>query len=114
MNLIMKKARDFISMGKLSYKSRLLQFKTIEEWIKQAQLDAIEETVKLCAKNAKLLEQSNWGNYEDAHNDSNPNLEEKEVIKKNNYGHGDCTYQIIRVSKQSILNCADILKKELE
>ena len=80
----MKKARDFISMSKLSYKSRLLQFGIIEEWIKQAQLNAIEETVKLCAENARM------GNTENG------------------------IYTVFEVSKQSILDCADILKKGLE
>lgn len=111
----MKKAKDYDNLiFSLIYVDDEIVHRNIYSLIKQVQLDAIEETVKLCAENAKLLEQSNWGNYEDACNDSNPNLEEKEVIKKNNYGHGDCTYQIIKVSKQSILNCADILKKELE
>ena len=83
----MKKARDFISMSKLSYKSRLLQFGIIEEWIKQAQLNAIEETVKLCAENAE----TKW-----------------------NGDYIEVPVNTVTINKQSILNCADILKKELE
>ena len=52
--------------------------------IKLAQLDAIEETVKLCAENARM------GNTENG------------------------IYTVFEVSKQSILDCADILKKGLE
>ena len=62
--------------------------------IKLAQLDAIEETVKLCAENAKL---------------SN---EDKSYIS---YTYQDlASDEIIQVDEESILNCADILKKELE
>ena len=85
----MKKARDFISMSKLSYKSRLIQFGIIEEWIKQAQLEAIEETVKLCAENAEV---------------------KYTFVSTGNYSGHDKYI----VDKQSILNCADILKKKLE
>ena len=55
-----------------------------EELVKQVQLDAIEETVKLCAENARM------GNTENG------------------------IYTVFEVSKQSILDCAEILKKELE
>lgn len=86
----------------------------VEELIKKAQIDAIGATVKMCAENAKLLEISNWGRFEDADKDKNPIIMEHDKIKKNNFGHGDCTYQIITVSKQSILQVAEELKKELE
>ena len=52
--------------------------------IKQVQLDTIEETCKFCAENARM------GNTENG------------------------IYTVFEVSKQSILDCADILKKELE
>ena len=96
----MKKARDFISMSKLSYKSRLLQFGIIEEWIKQAQLNAIEETVKLCSENASM----------DLYDYIGTSF--KKFEQDNHYSINDGTY--VEVSKSSILDCAEILKKELE
>ena len=80
----LKKAKEYIDISKLSFKSKTIQIEIIKEWIKQAQLDAIEETVKLCAENARM------GNTENG------------------------IYTVFEVSKQSILDCANILKKELE
>ena len=66
---------------------------TIEEEvigiIKQAQLDAIEETCKFCAENAEV----------------------KYIFVSTGDYSGHDKYI---VDKQSILDCADILKKELE
>ena len=62
----------------------------IMEAIKQAQIDAIEETVKLCAKNA-------YCDLIHPPDEDYPDLEESEYL----------------VVKQSILNCAEILKKQL-
>ena len=64
----------------------------IMEAIKQAQIDAIEETVKLCAEKAKLKID---GFY-------------------NSFTYQDCaTDDLIEIDKESILNCAEILKKRL-
>ena len=52
---------------------------------------------------AKILEKSNWGKWEDSENEKG-NLEEKISVKINHYGHGDCSYQILTVSHESILN----------
>ena len=54
---------------------------------KQMQIDAIEETVKLCAENAE----TKW-----------------------NGDYIEVPVNTVTINKQSILNCADILKKELE
>jgi len=60
----MKKAEEFIDISKLSFKSKTLQIGIIEEWVKQAQLDAIEEAVKRCAESAKThcrYQSDEWG-----------------------------------------------------
>ena len=62
----------------------------IMEAIKQAQLDAIDETVKLCAENA-------YCDLIHPPDEDYPDLEESEYL----------------VVKQSILNCAEILKQRL-
>ena len=67
----------------------------IMEAIKQAQIDAIEETVKLCAENAKLL-------FHDGYWKENKELEYFQSGGNN-----------LQISKNSILNYAEILKKEL-
>ena len=98
----MKKAEEFIPfMNKVSetvivsgrqYWNR----EFIVRLIKQAQLEAVEETVKLCAENAKLLfTEGFW----------------KEDKQLEYFQSGENNLQ---VSKQSILNCIEILKKEIE
>lgn len=54
------------------------------------------------SKNAVILEESNWGKWENA--TETPNYTTHKVMKKNNYGHGDCTYEILTVDKNSILS----------
>lgn len=49
----MKKAKDYINISNLSFKSKTLQIGIIEEWIKAAQIDAINTSVKRCADNAE-------------------------------------------------------------
>lgn len=74
------------------------------EAIKQAQLDAIEETVKLCSETADITmkKKSHYGKYRKWQK-----VKEDEVDLFN--------YEVMySVDKQSILNCAEILKKELE
>lgn len=60
------------------------------------------------AKQAKLLVESNWGRYENRRHqqdqDSTPIFKEEEKIEKNNFGHGDCTYEVITPSTHSILS----------
>ena len=63
----------------------------LEAILKQAQLDAIEETVKLCAEKA-------YCDLVHPPDDEYPELEESEYL----------------VVKSSIINCAEILKKKLE
>lgn len=77
---------------------------TLKEIIRQAQLDAIEETCKFCAENAvtkaeyKLnIKGSRYKKWEEG---DNIHLFE--------------TTQRYSVDKQSILDCAEILKKQLE
>ena len=91
----MKKAEEFIPfMNKVSetvivsgrqYWNR----EFIVRLIKQAQLEAVEETVKLCAENASVENRQ-----------LNPN--------------SPIFNQYWKVSKKSILDCAEILKKEIE
>ena len=50
----MKKANNYIDISKLSYKSKTLQIGIIEDWIKQAQEDAIRETVEEFSITQKL------------------------------------------------------------
>ena len=81
----MRKAEEYINSEHWCDK----WYWTIEEEaikaIKQAQMDAIEETVKLCAKNVKLIAYTdNWGDPDKY------------------------------LDKQSLLDCAEILKKEIE
>ena len=73
---------------------------SVIEVIKMAQLEVIEETVKLCAENAEIEERD----YR------------KNPTKVENYGQEvSSEYEGIYygVDTQSILNCAEILKKEL-
>lgn len=75
-------------------------FEQVEELIKQAQIDAIEEAVKMCAEKAEL-EQRDY---------------RKNPIKVENYGQEVCSeWEGIYYGgdAKSILNCAEILKKEL-
>lgn len=109
----MKKAEDYVREMRPDNKRGLFCTASVLSMIKQAQIDTIDAAVKRCAENAKLLEKSNWGRFEDADKDKNPIVMEHTKIKKNNFGHGDCTYQIITVSEQSILQVADKLKIEL-
>ena len=62
----------------------------------------VEAALKEAAIKAKILEKSNWGKWEDSENEKG-NLEEKVSVKINHYGHGDCYYQILTVSHESIL-----------
>ena len=61
----------------------------IIEWIRQAQLDAIDETVKLCAEKADIDLIQEWEGIETGYKNK------------------------VTVSKTSILNCAEILKKQI-
>ena len=100
----MKEADEIVKYLDLEFDSeinRKYYSSIIANAIKQAQVDAWNEALDKAAENVKLLEQSNWGKYENI--DSSPYMKEKDCIKINNYGHGDCTYQIITPSKQSIL-----------
>lgn len=87
----MKKAKDYINISNLSFKSKTLQIGIIEEWIKAAQIDAIDATVKRCADNADA-------DYTITDNFDPVTGEDIEVY----------------VIKSSILQVAEELKKELE
>ena len=71
----------------------------IMEAIKHAQIDAIEETCKVCAKNASI----------DLYDFIGSSF--KKFEQDNHYVINDGSY--IEISKDSILNCAEILKKRL-
>ena len=83
----------------------------ILELVKIAQIDTIKTTAENCAKDAKLDKSYNYGsfNYDLAVWEE----DDKSYWYKESYGHGDCGYEARRVSKQSILNVADKMIKEL-
>lgn len=97
----MKKAEDYYKESLLFCEGNnggIQRFKRlILETIKQAQLDAIEETCEVCAENATFII------TEDAIIDAG--------IETDYYADGVFT---TRISSESILNCAEILKKEIE
>ena len=62
----------------------------------------VKKALEQASKKALLLVESNWGRYEDK--PDNPDYREVSEVKNNKYGHGDCTYEIITPSKNSILN----------
>lgn len=101
----------FVPMGQLGTETTVTKEDAIEA-IKQAQKDAIEATLKLAAEKSKLLEESNWGRYEQP--SDNPTFKQLSKFEKNNFGHGDCTYQRITIDKSSILSLKDELFKQLE
>lgn len=69
----------------------------VEDAIKQAQIDAIEETCRVCAENADLTYvECEW------------------EIPEGTVSVGDSEYGYNYIDKQSILSVADKLKKELE
>lgn len=71
-------------------------FEQVEELIKQAQIDAIEETCRVCAENADLTYvECEW------------------EIPEGTVSVGDREYGYNYIDKQSILSVADKLKKEL-
>lgn len=97
----MKKSKEYIkNIDSYLVEEVLEEFplvnSTLKEIIRQAQLDAIEETCKVCAENAKLL-------FHDGFYKEDKQLEYFQSGENN-----------LQISKQSILNCAEILKKELE
>lgn len=96
----MKKAEDYLKeyVGRrfpnLPYESEEID---VIHAIQQAQVDAIEETCGVCAENATFII------TEDAIIDAG--------IETDYYSDGVFT---TRISSESILNCAEILKKKLE
>jgi len=81
----MKKASEYIIRKQVdSWMEECFSEKDIIDWIKQAQIEAIEATVKLCAEKARIT--------------TNCNYFERQAYK---------------VDEQSILSCAELLKKEL-
>ena len=85
------------------YLKRMLKMQMpISEIMKGFTKRHVEAALKGASENAKILEKSNWGKWEDSENEKG-NLEEKVSVKINHYGHGDCSYQILTVSHESIL-----------
>ena len=66
----------------------------LEELIKQCQIDAIEETVILCAEKAEV--------------NINGDCDDKFSLRSQ-----DGEWLVIIVNEDSILNCAEILKKQI-
>lgn len=100
----MKKPEEFISISKLSFKSKTLQIEIIKEWIKAVQIDAIEETCKRCAEEAvtksfKLSKHSKTPRWK--------------VVKDEEVDLFSYDFKT-EVDKQSILKVADKMKEELE
>lgn len=73
------------------------------QFINEARKEAIEE----CAERAKLNQQHGWGTIQ---HPTPPEVSLKDKIENTHWGHGDSTYEIITVDKQSILNLIDELK----
>lgn len=73
-----------------------------EEWLIEFAQYHTERALLRASEKAKLRTEGNYGTYENPA--PNPHFEEKDIIKRNTYGHGDCTYEIITVSKHSIMN----------
>lgn len=85
----MRKAEDW-------YKENANTILTIPDVIRLAQFEAIEETCKVCSENAKLL-------FHDGFWKKNKELKYFQSGENN-----------LQISKKSILNCVEILKKEIE
>jgi hypothetical protein len=79
--------------------------------IKAAQEDAIRETVKECAKTAKLQKASDYGNF-NKHSAKWEDTKDTTHVEMS-YGHGDCGYTAVRTNVEAILSVADKLIKEL-
>ena len=94
----MKKAEEFIDISKLSFKSKTLQIGIIEEWVKQAQIDAIEEAVKRCAANA----------------DAGCDFGNMSMKRGNLFATFAGNIGKVVIDKQSILEVAEQLRKEIE
>ena len=80
----------------------------IEELIKRIQLETIEATVKLCAENAKIRH--------DYYDYDTPELYNKYKHEGFERCDGDGVQygvDVVSIDKNSILNCLEILKKEL-
>lgn len=90
----MKKPEQYIEQF---YKNESLNSKVIYDFIKQIQVDTIDETVKLCAENVQL------GYYEFKEDW----MEEPFNMVSDDLGN------IHAINKQSILKCAEILKQQL-
>ena len=95
------KSKDYNLGGNEELADGLLTNNVIEDMIEFAKLH-VEAALKEASENAKILEKSDWGKWEDSENEKG-NLEEKVSVKTNYYGHGDCSYQILTVSHESIL-----------
>ena len=97
----MRKAEDFCKDLNWTYDSdpgRYDLFKgLIEPIVRKAQLEAIEETCKVCAEKADL----EYAAYE-------WEIPEGVIMT------GDNEYGYSYINKDSILNCIEILKKEIE
>jgi hypothetical protein len=80
----------------------------IEELIKRIQLETIEETCKICAENAKIRH--------DYYDYDTPELYNKYKHEGFERCDGDGVQygvDVVSIDKNSILNCLEILKKEL-
>lgn len=96
----MKKAEEYIDTSNWNDKWFWKIEEEVIKAIKQAQIEAIEETVKLCAENAEADIVFLGDLAQEQLKSGEPFLSEED-------------YEVY-VLKQSILNCAEILKKEIE
>ena len=87
---------------------------TLTELILEVQRDTIDEVVKTCANKAALEEAFNYGSFNEKFAKFKPVSIDKNIYSIERYGHGDSGYIAVRISKDSILNCANILKEQLE
>ncbi len=65
-----------------------------------------EKLLEIVAEKATLEKADDYGDYDDP----TAKYEKKgiTVFYKNSYGHGDCSYEAVRIDKDSILNCVDL------
>ena len=105
----MKKAIEYLEEFE---KRGLMSSITLTELILEVQRDTIDEVVKTCANKATLEEASDYGRFNEKFAKFEPTNET--IYSVETYGHGDCGYTAVRISKDSILNCANILKEQLK
>lgn len=82
---------------------------SIIEAMKEFAMQYVKAALFEASKASMILEESGWGKWENTTQKPEISTNHK-VIKKNEYGYGECTYQIITVDKNSILSAYSLDK----